>query len=92
MCTVNKGDLPLEITWIQTDESGQDKKLVTNDGIVITRTNQRISMLSIDQVKQRHSGNFTCQVSNRGESTQFSTSLQINGFCFLQIYFNFIMY
>jgi hypothetical protein len=80
MCTVSKGDLPIQITWILTDDSGQEKILTTDDGIVITRTNQRSSMLSIEQVKPHHRGNFTCRVSNKGGKTQYSTYLHINGF------------
>jgi Down syndrome cell adhesion protein 1 len=79
-CSVNKGDLPLEISWFQTDETGQDKKLTTNDGIVITRTTQRISMLSIEQVKSYHVGNFSCRVSNRAGVIQVSSFLSINGY------------
>jgi Down syndrome cell adhesion protein 1 len=79
-CAVNKGDLPLEISWFQTDDLGQDKKLTTNEGIVITRTNQRISMLSIDQVKPYHVGNFSCRVSNRAGVVQVSSFLSINGY------------
>lgn len=78
-CTVNKGDLPIEITWIQTDTNGNKKRLITNDGIVITSTNQRISMLSIDAAKSRHRGNYTCVAKNRGGGTHHSTSLHING-------------
>jgi Down syndrome cell adhesion protein 1 len=81
-CSVNKGDLPIQITWILTDDSGQEKILSTDDGIVITRTNQRSSMLSIEQVKPHHRGNFTCRVSNRGGGSQHSTYLHINGFYF----------
>ncbi len=80
MCSVNKGDLPIQITWILTDNSGQEKILTTDDGIVITRTNPRSSMLSIEQVKPHHRGNFTCRVSNKGGNTQYSTYLHINGF------------
>ncbi len=82
MCSVNKGDLPIQITWILTDNSGQEKILTTDDGIVITRSNPRSSMLSIEQVKPHHRGNFTCRVSNRGGKTQYSTYLHINGFYF----------
>jgi hypothetical protein len=79
MCTVNKGDLPLEISWIHADTSGIERRLVTNDGVVVTRTNQRISMLSIEAVKARHRGNYTCMAKNKGGATQHSAVLYING-------------
>lgn len=80
MCTVNKGDLPIDISWFHTDDMGIDKKLTTNDGIVITRTNQRISMLSIDQLKARHRGNYTCLAKNSAGIVQASAFLFINGY------------
>lgn len=79
MCTVNKGDLPLEISWIHADTSGIEQKLVTNDGAVITRTNQRISMLSIEAVKARHRGNYSCIAKNKAGTSQHSAALHING-------------
>jgi hypothetical protein len=66
MCSVNKGDLPLEIYWMHTDATGTEKRVITNDGVVITRTNQRISMLLIEAVKARHRGNYTCVAKNKG--------------------------
>ena len=78
-CTVNKGDFPIDIMWIHADTSGVERKLTTNDGVVITRTNQRISMLSIEAVKARHRGNFTCIAKNRAGSSQHSAVLAING-------------
>ena len=78
-CTVNKGDLPLEVSWIHADTSGVERPLTTNDGVVITRTNQRISMLSIEAVKARHRGNYTCIAKNKGGKTQNIAALHING-------------
>lgn len=79
LCTVNKGDFPIEITWYHKDNLGNVRKLTTDDGIIITRTNERISMLSIDQLKAKHRGNFTCAASNKAGKTQYSTNLLING-------------
>ena len=79
-CTVNKGDLPLELWWMMVEhESGLEKKLVTNDGVVITRNNQRISMLSIEAVKSRHRGVYTCFAKNKAGTSQHSAQLAING-------------
>lgn len=57
-CTVNKGDLPMKITWTRNNQS-----IYTNDGVSISRTNQRISILSIESVRDRHSGDYTCMYS-----------------------------
>lgn len=78
-CTVNKGDLPIEISWTHTDTSGVEKSLVSNDGVVISRNNQRISMLSIEAVKAMHRGNYTCYAKNRGGRSQHMATLYMNG-------------
>lgn len=78
-CAVNKGDLPIDITWVMIDYFGNEKRLITNDGIVITRSNQRISTLAIEAVQGRHRGNFTCIAKNRAGTTQHSAILSING-------------
>lgn len=73
-CTVNKGDLPLKITWMRNDNL-----IFSNDGISISRTNQRISILSIESVRDRHSGNYTCIAENSAGSVNYSTPLWVNG-------------
>ena len=79
-CTVNKGDLPIEINWFTTDPiSGIEHALDTNNGVVITRSNQRISMLSIEAVKARHRGNYTCVVRNSAGVVHHMAQLAING-------------
>ncbi len=78
-CSVNKGDLPLDIEWYFTDVNNDTKRLYTNDGIVITSTNQRMSILSIEAVKARHRGTYLCRVKNRGGQTSHSSVLAING-------------
>lgn len=78
-CTVNKGDFPIDIIWIHSDFSGEERKLITNDGVVITRNNARISMLSIESVKARHRGNFTCIAANKAGKVSHSAILIING-------------
>jgi hypothetical protein len=79
-CTVNKGDLPIHVWWVLSNEYDRNERnLTTNDGIVITRNNQRISMLSIEAVKARHRGNYTCFAKNNGGLVQQSAYLAING-------------
>lgn len=73
-CTVNKGDLPIKITWTRNNQS-----IYSNDGVSISRTNQRISILSIESVRDRHSGTYTCIAENSGGSVNYTTSLWVNG-------------
>jgi hypothetical protein len=80
-CSITKGDLPLKIWW-NFQEEGLDTfayNLSSNDGIVITQSNQKVSMLSIEALKARHRGNYTCFAQNRAGSTSHSAYLAING-------------
>lgn len=73
-CTVNKGDLPIKITWKRNG-----RQLFSNDGISIIRSNQRISILSIESVRDRHSGNYSCVADNAAGSVNYTTTLWVNG-------------
>lgn len=73
-CTVNKGDLPVKIYWLRNGHP-----IFSNDGISISRTNQRISILSIESVRDRHSGNYSCIAENKAGSVNITTSLWVNG-------------
>jgi hypothetical protein len=75
-----KGDLPLDIWWTFTQsDNSMSHNLTTNDGVVIMRTTQKVSMLAIDAVKARHMGKYSCFAQNKGGSSQHSTYLAING-------------
>jgi Immunoglobulin domain len=80
-CSITKGDLPIHIWWQFSDgmESQSSYNLTTNDGIVVTRTTQKLSFLNIDAVKARHRGNYTCFASNKGGFAQHSSYLAMNG-------------
>lgn len=83
-CSVLKGDLPLHIWWTFSNipnDSGYN--LTSDDGVVIMRNSQKISILSIDSVKARHMGNYTCFAKNKGGISQFSAQLHINGLILL---------
>lgn len=79
-CSVMKGDLPLNVWWRFTpSDDSSSYNLTTNDGVVIMRTSQKISILAIDAVKARHMGNYTCFAQNNGGATHYSTYLAIHG-------------
>lgn len=86
-CLVNKGDLPIEIDWWVVDDYGVERFLLTNDGIVITRSSQRMSVLTIESVKARHRGEYICKAKNRAGSVQSAANLAINGDCDAQDFF-----
>ena len=73
-CTVNQGDLPIDIHW---RFNGQ--KLFTNDGILVSRSSPRISVLSIESVRGRHSGNYSCVAENAAGSAEHTAPLSVNG-------------
>lgn len=73
-CTANKGDLPIELQWLFNEEL-----ITTNDGILISRTSQRISTLSIESVMGRHNGKYTCIASNSAGIVKHSADLIVNG-------------
>ena len=80
MCSITKGDMPLKIWFtFKSDDDEFPHNLTTNDGIVITRSTQKVSMLAIEAVKARHRGNYTCHAQNRAGVAQQSSYLAING-------------
>jgi hypothetical protein len=80
-CTITKGDLPVNIWWKFTESQNEQMSynLTTNDGIVITRTSQKVSLLTIEAVKARHRGNYSCFASNKGGVSHHFAYLAING-------------
>jgi len=79
-CTITKGDLPINVWWRFT-EAGEEMSynLTSNDGVVITRTSQKVSLLTIEAVKGRHRGNYSCFAQNKAGIAQHSAYLAING-------------
>lgn len=79
-CTITKGDLPMKVWWTIYDSIHQTpQNLTSNDGVVITRTSQKVSMLTIEAVKGKHGGNYTCFAQNKAGTSQHSAFLHING-------------
>lgn len=77
-CTIYKGDLPINITWLHND-----KPIRYNEGIVISYASKKVSTLTIDDVQDIHSGNFSCVAHNRAGLTSYSTELHVNGTIFI---------
>lgn len=73
-CAVAKGDTPLEIEWLF-----EGRKITQSDEISITKSGQKISMLSIDSVHPRHAGNYTCLASNRAGTAEHTSELKVIG-------------
>lgn len=73
MCNV-KGDPPFEIYWKKNG-----RKIDSNDGILITRGGQKLSMLYIESAQPRHAANYTCSVKSQAGIIEQTTALRING-------------
>ncbi|KAG5890611.1 hypothetical protein JTB14_005121 [Gonioctena quinquepunctata] len=73
-CTVNKGDVPIGIKW-----TFNGRPIDNLQGVSITRTNKRITQLTIDSVQDLHSGDYKCAVKNQAGVAKHSASLHVNG-------------
>lgn len=76
ICSVIKGDRPIEITW---SLNGKEITLESHPDISISRTGPMISLLSIDSVTARHAGEYSCMASNLVGFVSRSAELTVNG-------------
>lgn len=74
MCSVHKGDLPINITWLHNNKS-----LEYDFGISIVKNGKKVTSLTIDSVGEEHAGLYTCTAENDAGSDSYSTTLNING-------------
>ena len=73
-CSVVRGDPPFSITWsLQGDIVNSEPGLTTN------QIGDRTSMLTINSVGHRHSGQYTCTVQNKAGQISESAELKVNG-------------
>lgn len=73
-CTVTKGDSPIYIDWLFNG-----MKISSNDGIVITKSGPKMSILYIESVQPRHAGNYTCSAHNKAGFVEHSSELRVIG-------------
>lgn len=74
MCSISKGDLPIEIFWFHNNRT-----LKPDGNIAILKTSKKISTLSFDSLQAEHIGQYTCLAKNQAGFTRFSTYLSVNG-------------
>lgn len=72
-CTISKGDNPLNITWTLNG-----RKIINFNGIAVSNS-KRISSLSIESVREEHSGEYVCYASNLAGTSSSSAVLNVNG-------------
>lgn len=68
-CIVAYGDLPISTSWVYPD----------SDHVTTLKVADRVSLLTINELSAKHSGNYTCIASNAAGRTAFMTPLVING-------------
>jgi hypothetical protein len=71
-CLVTKGDLPLTIEW------RKDGGPVDSD-VSLQQLGEFTSLLSIDNLKPHHTGNYTCLATNLASQATHSSRLLVNG-------------
>ena len=74
LCSIVKGDPPFSFTW-----SLHGDVIHTEPGLNTNQIGGRVSMLTIDSIGHRHSGQYTCTVRNLAGVTSVSTELRVNG-------------
>jgi hypothetical protein len=75
VCTVSRGDQPLEFSWYF---NGEKLLIQDREGLSIS-TSKRRSLLEIEAVSANHAGEYTCSVSNEAGATSHSSILAVNG-------------
>ena len=73
-CAVIKGDTPIEINWMFGGET-----LGTQDGISISKSGPKMSILYIESVQPRHAGRYTCVARNKAGFAEHSSELKVIG-------------
>lgn len=76
MCSVLKGDLPIEIQW---SLNGEPITRLTHPDVTISNTGKKTSVLIIESVTARHAGEYSCVASNLVGSVSRSAILSVNG-------------
>lgn len=72
-CSVVKGDLPLDITWLK------DGRQIDTNRMSVTLVDQYNSILVIDHLSSDHTGNYSCSVKNSAAEVENTQALLVNG-------------
>uniref|UniRef100_T1J582 Down syndrome cell adhesion molecule n=1 Tax=Strigamia maritima TaxID=126957 RepID=T1J582_STRMM len=72
-CGVRRGDLPITFTWLK-----DGLPIPAGTGVAIREVDEYASILTIGHVARRHSGNYTCTVSNAASSVNRTAELTVN--------------
>lgn len=79
-CIISLGDQPIDIEWLFNDYG-----ISSYSGITVIKGGKRTSLLTIDNVKAHHAGNYTCKARNHAAAVNYTAQLVVNGISFLKI-------
>lgn len=75
-CFVQKGDLPIEISWLHNGIAIDNENRL---GITFSKISPRISLINIEAVRAEHSGNYTCIAQNKAGRSDYVSELHVDG-------------
>lgn len=73
-CGILSGDMPIIFSWFLNG-----KPINAIDNINIGSFGKKTSVLAIDNVKESHTGNYSCVVQNRAGLSSYSAQLVVKG-------------
>lgn len=73
-CSVHKGDLPINISWLHNNIT-----MGYMEGVAISKVGKKVSTITIDSVQENHAGFYTCIAQNKAGRTEYSAMLNVNG-------------
>lgn len=82
-CLVPEGDLPILIKWVFNGNEIED-----DSDINISNIGKRSSVLTIEPVAAKHSGNYTCYAKNSVGSAEYSSELKVIGYYYTMILYS----
>lgn len=73
-CVLRKGDKPVILSWLFNG-----RPLGHSDDVQITKMGSRSSILTIDSIRGRNQGNYSCVASNLAGEMAVHASLSVEG-------------
>lgn len=75
MCSSSQGDQPFNITWFKDGVYIPIESSIIN----INEYTPFSSIITIHNVSSVHNGNYTCQITNRAGTVEYSAPLSVSG-------------
>ncbi|XP_066244764.1 cell adhesion molecule Dscam1 isoform X29 [Euwallacea similis] len=72
-CSVHKGDLPINISWLHNSIS-----IGYKEGVLISKAGKKVSTVTIDSVNEGHSGMYECVAENKAGKASYFAMLNVN--------------